>query len=71
MALVVRNVASEEFGLAGEIVVEAYRTLGDRGDEFYERELRNVAGRVDSSEVLAAEDDSSVAHCDGSMGHAS
>ncbi len=60
MALVVRNVASEEFGLAGEIVVEAYRTLGDRGDEFYERELRNVAGRVDSSEVLVAEDDGSV-----------
>jgi len=61
--LVVRNVASEEFGLAGEIVVEAYRTLGDAGDAFYERELRNVAGRVDSSEVLVAEDDGRVVGC--------
>lgn len=63
MPLVVRNVASEELGLAGEILVEAYRTLGDAGDEFYERELRDVAGRVDSSEVLVAEDDGHVVGC--------
>ena len=61
--MVVRNVAAEEFGLAGEILVEAYRTLGDEGDEFYEHDLRNVAGRVDSSEVLVAEDDGLVVGC--------
>ena len=63
MPSVVRDIVREEFGLAGEIVVEAYRTLGDEGDEFYERELRDVAGRVDSSEVLVAEDDGRVVGC--------
>jgi ribosomal protein S18 acetylase RimI-like enzyme len=36
------------------LVVAAYRTLGDAGGEFYERELRDVAGRAESSEVLVA-----------------
>ena len=39
----------------GEILVEAYRTLGDTGDELYERSLRDVAGRVADSDVLLAE----------------
>ena len=61
--VVVRNVAADEFALAGEIVVSAYRTLGDEGDEWYERELRDVSGRVASSEVLVAEDDGRVIGC--------
>jgi ribosomal protein S18 acetylase RimI-like enzyme len=41
----------------------SYRTLGDEGDRGYERELRDVAGRVASSEVLVAEDDGRVVGC--------
>ena len=63
MSVVIRSIAAEEFELAGEIVVEAYRTLDDEGDEFYERELRDVAARVESGEVLVAEDDSRVVGC--------
>ena len=45
----------------GEILVEAYRTLGDTGDELYERSLREVAGRVADSDVLVAELDGRLA----------
>ena len=37
--VVIRPVAPEEYEFAGELVVQAYRTLGDVGDEFYERSL--------------------------------
>jgi ribosomal protein S18 acetylase RimI-like enzyme len=53
--LVIRAVRPSEYEIAGELTVEAYRTLGDAGDEFYERELRDIAGRRASSEILVAE----------------
>jgi ribosomal protein S18 acetylase RimI-like enzyme len=53
--VVIRQIKPEEYEAAGELVVDAYRTLGDAGDEFYERQLRDVAGRVAGSEVLVAE----------------
>ena len=49
---VIRPVSVAEYDVAGELVVEAYRTLGDVGDEFYEQELRDVGGRVETGEVL-------------------
>jgi GNAT superfamily N-acetyltransferase len=36
-------------------VVNAYRTLGDIGDAFYEQQLRDVAGRAAHGSVLVAE----------------
>jgi ribosomal protein S18 acetylase RimI-like enzyme len=51
----VRSVRPAEYGVAGDLVVEAYRTLGDAGDEFYEQQLRDIAGRVEESDVLVAE----------------
>ncbi len=53
--VIIRRVRPEEYDAVGELVVDAYRTLGDVGDEFYEQQLRDVAGRVASSEVLVAE----------------
>jgi ribosomal protein S18 acetylase RimI-like enzyme len=53
--LIIRAVRPSEYEIAGELTVEAYRTLGDAGDEFYERELRDMVGRRDSSEILVAE----------------
>jgi ribosomal protein S18 acetylase RimI-like enzyme len=50
----IRVARPADYEAAGELVVAAYRTLGDLGDEFYERELRDVAGRAASSEVLVA-----------------
>jgi ribosomal protein S18 acetylase RimI-like enzyme len=53
--VIIRRIRPEEYDAAGELVVDAYRTLGDVGDEFYEQQLRDVAGRVASSDVLVAE----------------
>ena len=53
--LIIRAVRPPEYEAAGELTVEAYRTLGDAGDEFYDRDLRDIAGRRDSSEILVAE----------------
>lgn len=53
--LVIRPVRVDEYEAAGRLVVEAYRSLGDEGDEYYERELADVAGRAEESEVLIAE----------------
>lgn len=54
--ILVRPVRPEEYDPVGELVVEAYRTLGDVGDEVYEQQhLRDVAGRMASAEVLVAE----------------
>jgi ribosomal protein S18 acetylase RimI-like enzyme len=59
----IRRVVADEYDVAGELVVEAYRTLGDVGDEFYERELRDVHGRVNTGEVLVAETEGRVVGC--------
>ena len=53
--MVIRTVLPSEYEIAGELTVEAYRTLGDAGGELYERELRDIAGRRASSEILVAE----------------
>jgi ribosomal protein S18 acetylase RimI-like enzyme len=50
----IRVARPSEYEAAGELIVTAYRTLRDSGEEFYERELRDVAGRAGSSEVLVA-----------------
>ena len=59
----IRPVAPGEHTPAGELVVEAYRTLGDVGDEFYESELRDVVGRLEAGEVLVAEKDGRILGC--------
>lgn len=61
--VVIRPVAPGEYEIAGELVVQAYRTLGDVGDEFYERELRDVEGRVETGEVLVADLGGQVVGC--------
>jgi ribosomal protein S18 acetylase RimI-like enzyme len=53
--LIIRAVRPSEYEIAGELTVEAYRTLSHAGDEAYERELRDIAGRRDDSEILVAE----------------
>jgi predicted N-acetyltransferase YhbS len=54
--LIIRAVRPSEYEIAGELTVEAYRTLSDAGDEAaYERQLRDIAGRRDTSEILVAE----------------
>jgi ribosomal protein S18 acetylase RimI-like enzyme len=53
--IVVREARPDEYEAIGRLVVGAYRTLGDAGDEFYEQQLRDVAGRSAESEVLVAE----------------
>jgi ribosomal protein S18 acetylase RimI-like enzyme len=53
--ITIRGCVPAEYVVAGELVVEAYRTLGDTGDEFYEQELRDIAGRAATSDVLVAE----------------
>lgn len=52
--LEIRPVAVDEHDRAGELVVEAYRSLGDVGDEFYEATLRDIAGRARAGDVLVA-----------------
>jgi ribosomal protein S18 acetylase RimI-like enzyme len=64
----IRSVTEDESEEAGELVVVAYRTLGDAGDEFYESELRDVAGRVAVGEVLVAEVAGRIVGC-VSLGH--
>src|SRR6266568_1203839 len=54
-ALTIRPVAPDEHEAAGALVVEAYRTLGDEGDEFYEAVLRDIGGRVETGNVIVAE----------------
>ena len=41
--VIIRRIRPEEYHAAGELIVEAYRTLGDVGDESYEQLLRDVA----------------------------
>jgi hypothetical protein len=61
--LQIRAVAVEEQDRAGEIVIDAYRSLGDVGDEFYEPVLRDIAGRAETGDVLVAELDGEVVGC--------
>jgi ribosomal protein S18 acetylase RimI-like enzyme len=51
----VRAVRPQEYAMAGELLVDAYRTLADAGDPAYERHLRDVARHVQDSDVLVAE----------------
>jgi ribosomal protein S18 acetylase RimI-like enzyme len=62
-SITIRGCAAAEYDVAGELVVEAYRTLGDSGDEFYEQELRDIAGRVAMSDVLVAKSDGHILGC--------
>jgi ribosomal protein S18 acetylase RimI-like enzyme len=64
----IRPVTEDEYVEAGELVVAAYRSLGDAGDEFYESELRDVAGRVAVGDVLVAEVAGRIVGC-VSLGH--
>jgi ribosomal protein S18 acetylase RimI-like enzyme len=59
----IREVAPDEHTLAGGLVIDAYRTLGDDGAEFYERELGDVAGRAKSGSVLVAEIEGQIVGC--------
>jgi len=60
--LVIRAVRPSEYEIAGELTVEAYRTLSD-AEPAYEQNLRDVAGRQDTSEVLVAEVGGRVVGC--------
>jgi ribosomal protein S18 acetylase RimI-like enzyme len=55
VTVTIRAARPSEYRLAGELVVGAYRTLGDEGGGRYETVLRDVAGRAADSEVLVAE----------------
>ena len=59
----VRAVRPHEYALAGELLVEAYRTLADAGDPAYERHLRDVARHVQDSDVLGAELEGRIVGC--------
>jgi len=59
----IRAVEVDEHDAAGELVVDAYRSLGDVVDEFYEPVLRDIVGRVETGEVLVAELDEEVVGC--------
>src|SRR5919204_4434661 len=57
--VVVRPVRPEEYGAVGDVTVAAYGTIaGYAPGEGYEAELRDVAGRAESAEVLVAVDES-------------
>ena len=60
-----RTIRPEEYDAAGELIVEAYRTLGNFWAEVYERQLRDVAARPPNGEVLVAE---IAGHLVGSVG---
>jgi ribosomal protein S18 acetylase RimI-like enzyme len=52
-SVTVRPVRPDEYDAVGQLVVEAYRTLGNVGS--YEQHLHDVAGRVASGEVMVAQ----------------
>jgi ribosomal protein S18 acetylase RimI-like enzyme len=70
--MIIRAVRPSEYEIAGELTVEAYRTI-DAGDAVYEREpeafaeylqeVRDIAGRRASSEILVAEVDGRIVGC--------
>jgi hypothetical protein len=57
--MIIRAVRPSEYETAGELIVEAYRTV-DAGDAVNERQLRDIAGRRANSEVLVAEVDDQI-----------
>jgi ribosomal protein S18 acetylase RimI-like enzyme len=59
MAVAVRAVRPDEHGRVGDLTVDAYRALPgpDHLDDHYEAEIRDVAGRLDSTAVLVAVDE--------------
>src|SRR5262245_20192113 len=60
----IRRIDPGEYAAAGDLVVQAYRSLGDAGDAFYEAQLRDVAGRVEAGGVvLVAESDGAIEGC--------
>ena len=61
--MIIRAVRPSEYETAGELTVEAYRTLADAASATYERELRDIAGRRASSEILVAEVDGRIVGC--------
>lgn len=54
-SITIRPIRPEEYDAAGDLIVEAFRTLGDPDGKLYEPRLRDVAGRVVGAEVLVAE----------------
>jgi len=54
-SITIRPVRSDEYETAGELIVEAYRTLDDVPLGDYEERLRDIATRVAAGEVLVAE----------------
>jgi GNAT superfamily N-acetyltransferase len=53
--VVVRPVEPQEYGAVGKVTVAAYMTIaGFSPGERYEAELRNVAARVETAEVIVA-----------------
>jgi ribosomal protein S18 acetylase RimI-like enzyme len=62
--MVVREILDDEAGVAGELVVAAYRALEDSppvDDEGYAAELREVARRASEAVVLVAVDEAAAA----------
>jgi ribosomal protein S18 acetylase RimI-like enzyme len=62
-SMIIRGVRPSEYETAGELTVEAYRTLADAASAAYERELRDIAGRRASSEILVADVDGRIVGC--------
>jgi len=52
----IRPACAGEYGLVGDLCVEAYRAAGVAVDS-YEATLRDVAGRASAADVLVAQDD--------------
>jgi GNAT superfamily N-acetyltransferase len=52
----IRDAKPDEFAAAGELVVEAYEVIDPIGLGDYADELRDVAGRVETADVLVAVD---------------
>jgi GNAT superfamily N-acetyltransferase len=55
--LTIRNARPDEFDAVAELTVAAYKTLErDHLDDGYEEEIRDVAGRAETTDVLVAVD---------------
>jgi ribosomal protein S18 acetylase RimI-like enzyme len=55
--VVVRPVEPQEYGAVGDVTLAAYTTIaGFSPGERYQTELRDVAGRVETAEVIVAAD---------------
>jgi ribosomal protein S18 acetylase RimI-like enzyme len=55
--IVVRRARPDEYALVGDLTVAAYKTLErDHLEDGYEAQIRDVAGRAETTEVLVAVD---------------